>query len=134
MAFLDADEFRFYVDDFNSMEPEDVVNLIPNAQAWDWMTQNVPFFSCPDRAMEEMYYFRWWTFRKHLKQTPVGLIVTEFITPVKHAGSYNSISCALGHHLMEGRWIRDQKILDEYTRFWFRADNGKPEPKFHKYS
>jgi len=134
MATLQSDQFRAYVDHFNTMEPEDVVNLIPNAQAWDWISENVPLFSCPDRAIEEMYYFRWWTFRKHIKQTPAGMIVTEFITPVKHAGSHNSISCALGHHLMEGRWIRDQKILDEYTRFWFRAENGKPEPKFHKYS
>ena len=40
----------------------------------------------------------------------------------------------LGHHLAEGRWLREQKFLDEYTRFWFRADNGKPEARFHRYS
>jgi hypothetical protein len=89
---------------------------------------------CPNQDIEQTYYFRWWTFRKHIKRTPAGTIVTEFLTPVSHAGSYNSISCAAGHHLMEGRWIRDQKILDEYTRFWFRADNGSPEPRFHRYS
>ena len=56
------------------------------------MAENIPLFTCPDTAMEEMYYYRWWTFRKHIKQTPAGRIITEFITPVRHAGSYNSIS------------------------------------------
>jgi Mannosylglycerate hydrolase MGH1-like glycoside hydrolase domain/Glycosyl hydrolase family 65, C-terminal domain len=131
---LRADDFKHYVDHFNATDNEDVVNLVPNAQSWAWMSSNVPLFSCPDRPMEEMYYYRWWTFRKHIKQTPAGMILTEFITPVRHAGSHNSISCALGHHLAEGRWLRDQKLLDEYTRFWFRGADGKPEPKFHKYS
>ena len=109
MRILDIASFKPYVDHFNSMEPEGVVNMIPNAAAWEWMAANVPFFSCPDRAFEEIYYFRWWSFRKHIKETPAGRIITEFIEPVRHAGMFNSISCALGHHLMEGRWIRDHK-------------------------
>ena len=131
---LNPDHFRHHVDYFNAMEPEGVVNLIPNAQAWDWMVENVPLFACPDPVLERAYYFRWWTYRKHIKQTPVGRIVTEFIEPVRHAGAFNSISCAFGHHLAEGRWLRDQCFLDEYTRFWFRMHNGRPELKFHKYS
>ena len=134
MQLLRPEDFRHYVDRFNAMEPEDVVNLIPNAQSWDWIMHNAPLFTCPDKSLEEIYYFRWWTFRKHIKQTPAGTIVTEFITPVRHAGSYNSISCALGHHLAEGRWLRDQRFLDEYVRFWFHSNNGGPEPKFHNYS
>jgi hypothetical protein len=132
---LNADEFKHYVDAFNADDQEDIVNLIPNAGAWEWMTQNVPLFTCSDKDIERIYYYRWWTFRKHIKQTPAGIIVTEFIEPVRHAGTYNSISCALGHHLAEGRWIRDTRILDEYTRFWFRGgENGGPEYRFHRYS
>jgi len=81
-----------------------------------------------------MYYYRWWTYRKHVVQTPVGRILTEFITQVKHAGLFNSVSCALGHHIAEGRWLADQGILDEYVHFWFHANNGRPEAKFHNYS
>jgi hypothetical protein len=132
---LQPDDFKYYIDEFNSLEPvEDVVNVIPNAQSWDWLHQNAPLFTCPDRTIEKIYYYRWWTFRKHIKQTPAGLILTEFITPVSHAGAYNSISCAFGHHLAEGRWLRDQRVLDEYTRFWFRGNEGQPQPKFHFYS
>src|SRR5438067_12789884 len=98
------------------------------------MKRNVPLFECPDPALEEIYYYRWWTYRKHIVQTPTGRVLTEFITPVKHAGAYNTVSCALGHHLAEGRWLRDQSFLDEYVRFWFRGNEGKPQSHFHKYS
>lgn len=127
-------DYAHYVERFNTMEPEGVVNLIPNAAAADWMWRNIPLFDCPDEAMREIYYFRWWCYRKHIKQTPVGRIVTEFIIPVRHAASHNAISCATSMHLAEGRWLAEQEFLDEYTRFWFRADNGRPEPHFHKYS
>ena len=135
-SVLDRARFKHYVDHFNALEEvEDVVNLIPNAQSWDWMLDNVPFFDCPDARIEEIYYYRWWTFRKHIKETPAGVIITEFIVPVRHAGSYNSISCALGLHVAEARWLRDRRYLDEYVRFWFRGGpDGKPEPKFHHYS
>ncbi len=137
MPLLDPEQFRHHVDRFNATEPgsaEDIINLIPNAQSWDWMRQNIPLFSCPDAQMEEIYFFRWWCFRKHIVKTPVGMILTEFITPVRHAGAYNSISCALGHHIAEGRWLVDQTILDQYINFWFHSNNGKPEAKFHNYS
>src|SRR2546430_811781 len=134
MQLLNPDNFKHHIDRFNTMEPEGVANLIPNAQSWDWIKSYVPFFSCPDAGLEEVYYFRWWSYRKHIKETPAGRIVTEFIEPVRHAGTFNSISCALGHHLAEGRWLRDQTFLDEYTRFWFRSNEGKPEYRFHRYS
>ena len=134
-ARLNPADFKHYIDAFNADDNEDIVNLIPNSAAWGWMTQQVPLFACSDKDIERIYYYRWWTFRKHIKQTPAGVIVTEFIEPVRHAGTYNSISCALGHHLAEGRWIRDRRILDEYTRFWFRGgENGAPEYRFHRYS
>jgi hypothetical protein len=134
MPLLQADNFKHHIDFFNAMEPEDVVNLIPNSQSWEWLKGNIPPFTCPDAEMERIYYYRWWTFRKHIKQTPAGIIITEFITPVRHAGTYNSISCALGHHIAEGRWLRDQSYLEQYIRFWFRSNDGKPEGKFHNYS
>jgi hypothetical protein len=132
---LNAEDYKPYVDRFNATDHEDVVNLVPNAAAWDWVRANAPLFTCPDRTIEEIYYYRWWTYRKHLKATPAGTIVTEFITPVRHAGSHNSISCALGHHLAEGRWLREQRFIDEYATFWFHGgEDGGPERKFHNYS
>jgi hypothetical protein len=126
--------FSPYVEQFNTMEDENVTNFVSNAQSWDWLQQNIPFFECPDRAVEEMYYFRWWSFRKHIVQTTNGFVITEFLTPVRHAGVFNTISCAAGFHLAEGRWLRDPKYLDDYTSFWLRGNGGKPQPHFHKFS
>jgi hypothetical protein len=134
LAVLKAGDFAHYIEKFNAMEDENVTNTIPNAQSWDWLQKEIPFFACPDQEVEEMYYFRWWSFRKHLVETKKGWVITEFLTPVGHAGEFNTISCAAGFHLAEGRWLRDQKYLDDYTRFWFRGNNGQPPPLSHRFS
>ncbi|TDS10320.1 MGH1-like glycoside hydrolase domain-containing protein [Sphingobacterium paludis] len=124
-----------YVAQFNQDDNEAVVNLIPNKESAAWMSANIPLLDCPDSAIEQIYYFRWWSFRKHIKSTPEGTIVTEFIEPVKHAGKYNSISCALGHHVYEGRWLRETDFLKEYIDFWFyHADKDQNRPRFHQFS
>ena len=126
--------FSAHIDRFNGMEDENVTNFISNAQSWDWLRSNVPFFECPDKEVEEIYYFRWWSFRKHLVQTPDGFVFTEFLVPMRHAGAFNTISCAAGHHLMEGRWLRNARYANEYILFWLRGDAGKPQPHFHRFS
>jgi len=119
---------------FNSMEDETATNFVSNARAFTWLRRNIPLFECPDKELEEIYYFRWWSFRKHIVQTTNGFVITEFLNPVKYAGPFNTISCAAGFHLADGRWLRDRRYLDDYTRFWLRGDNGKPQPHFHRYS
>ena len=132
---LDPRDYAHHVGRFNANDSEDVVNLISNANAWQWIVGQAPLFECPAGVLEEVYYFRWWTYRKHLRQTPDGLVLTEFILPVSHAGPHNTISCALGHQIAEGRWLQDQRFLDEYVRFWFRSgDDGGRALHFHKFS
>ena len=135
LRVLRAEDFRRYVEFFNHMAPEDVATAIPNAQAWDWLKENVPFFTCPDRDVERTYFYRWWAFRKHITRTPKGFIMTEFLRPVKHATDFNAISCALGHHLAEGRWLRDRKYFDQYLQFWLRSgEGGGLQRHLHQYS
>ena len=121
---LDPGAFRHYIEDFNRTFPEEVVNYIPDSRAWEFLRANIPFFTCPDRDFEQLYYYRWWAFRKHIKQTPAGFLITEFLKPVKHAGEYNSLSCALGHHIAEGRWLRDPQFVDGDIHFWLRTGEG----------
>lgn len=123
-----------YVARFNAMENEDITNFVPNAASGKWLQQNIPVFECPDKEVEEMYYFRWWAFRKHLVKTPEGFVFTEFLTPVKHAGVYNTISCATAFHIAEARWLCDSGYAEDYIRFWLRGNGGSPQPHFHKYS
>lgn len=131
---LDPERFGQTIEAFNRADTGEVANSISDAESRQWMQENIPFFECPDTSFEKTYYFRWWTYRKHIKETPQGFVLTEFLTHVNHAGAYNTISCALGHHLMEGRWLRNQRYLDEYIRFWFRGNNGGPQPHFHQFS
>jgi hypothetical protein len=124
-----------YVKYFNSIDSEAVKNYVPNAMASDWLLANIPLFESPDTVLEQNYYYRWWSFRKHLVKSPEGFIFTEFIEPVKHAGKYNSISCALGHHLYEGRWLKDNSYLQDYIKFWlYHADVGQSKQRFHQFS
>jgi len=121
---LKADNFRHYVDAFNHDDNELYVQHIPNAEAWEFLKNNVPLLDCPDKEIEQVYYFRWWTFRKAIRQTPDGFIITEFLPNVGWAGKHNSINCAAGHHFREGRWLNDPKYLDDYSLFWFRRGGG----------
>src|SRR5579862_1729797 len=126
LSVLKPDSFAHYVDHFNSMEDENVTNFVSNADSWAWLKKEIPLFECPDPEVEEMYYFRWWSFRKHLEQTTNGFVFTEFLTRPA------PISSALGHHLMEGRWLHDQNYLDDYVRYWFHDDASRQQ--LHKYS
>ena len=131
---LTPSSLRAAVHYFNSIDTETVKNYITNDQAADWLAANVPLFECPDSLLQEIYYYRWWTFRKHLKQTPDGFVFTEFITPVNHAGKYNTVSSALGHHINEGRWLRDPKYIDQYINFWLNVDSKTPKPHLRAFS
>jgi hypothetical protein len=124
---LSPSAYQKGIDEFNRGDVELITNTVPNARAWEWMKENIPWFDCSDKEIQEIYYFRWWTFRKHLKLTPAGYIVTEFLPPVPWAGKFNSISCAAGHHIDEGRWLHDRRYLDDYIRFWF-SRRRKPAP------
>lgn len=111
------------------MEPETVVNVVPNAESWDWLVANIPLFSCPDKEVEEIYFFRWWSMRKHLIKTPGGFAFTEFLM------RDDPISSAVGHHVREGRWLRDPQFIDDYTRYWLHGGpDGTIHPRLHSYS
>jgi len=123
---LKTESFRHYVDGFNKDDNELYKGYFPNATSWDFLKNNIPLLDCPDDEIQRTYYFRWWTYRKHIKQTPVGFIVDEFMPDVAWAGKYNSINCAAAHHIYEGRWLADQKYLDDYAAFWF-GQGGEPQ-------
>ena len=133
-SVLSYDDFAHYADRFNRMENENIVTTIPNAEASGWMRRNVPLFDCPDEQMREMYYYRWWTLRKHIKRTPVGYGMTEFLVQRSYADRYNLIACAIGHHIMESRWLRDSTYLHQILRTWYFGNDGQAMAKMNKFS
>jgi hypothetical protein len=121
---LTADSLKKHVDQFNA-DDEELYSNIPNAKAFEFLAPNIPLLDCPDKDIERAYYFRWWTYRKHVKKTPAGFVITEFLPDVPWSAKYNTISCPAGHHFYEGRWLRDGKYMDDYAVFWFRK-GGSP--------
>ena len=107
---LRADSFKHYMAVFNTGIRQLYPQAIPNAEAWSFLAGNVPLFECPDPDLERTYYFRWWTYRKHIRATPTGFVITEFLPPVPWAGKYNTIDCAAGHHLYKGVGCMIQSI------------------------
>ena len=126
------DILQRYVEGFNENDEESVKNLVDNAHALAFLREEIPLFECPDPDIERTYYFRWWTYRKHLKKTEDGYVVTEFLPPVPWAGLHNTINAATGHHLYEGRWLKHaDRYLSEYARFFL---DHPGERAAHRYS
>jgi len=133
-AVLRYGDFAHHADYFNRMEDENIVQAIPNSESSEWMEKNIPLFECPDPDMEQMYYYRWWTLRKHIKETPEGYGMTEFLVQRSYADKYNLISCALGHHITESRWLRDPRYLEGILRTWYHGNEGGPMKRMMNFS
>ena len=63
-----------------------------------------------------------------------GYAFTEFLVPRSYADKYNLISCALGHHTYESRWLRDPQYLQDNLKVWFRGNNGGQMAYLRKFS
>ncbi len=117
-------DFKKYVEEFNANDEECYKNAIDNAHVLDWMNEEIPLFECPDKMLEKTYYFRWWTFRKHIKSTADGYMISEFLPDVPWGGKHNAIVAAVGHHLSEGRWLKNAEMyLKDYINFFFSHDD-----------
>lgn len=120
MDFIDK-----YVEEFNRTDEEQKINAISNAEAAEWLKKEVPKFECPDKELEKIYYFRWWTYRKHLKKTDRGYAVSEFLLDVPWGSAYNIINAASGHHVSEGKWLKDAKVyMEDYIGLLLDKDRG----------
>lgn len=119
-----------YVDEFNANDDELYINEVPNANAYEWLSERIPLFECSDKQLEKTYYFRWWTYRKHIKKTPDGYVITEFLPDVPWSGKYNVINAPAAHHFLEGRWLRGSKeIFVDYFRHYLNNPSDS-----HRYS
>ena len=86
------------------------------------MQVTFPLFSSSNEEINKTYEYRCESYNKHVKETPDGYVVTEFAKPVPWAGKYNTIRCAAMHHVREGRWLHESKVISDYLRFWCRED------------
>ena len=123
MRLLKQESFHHYFRGFRIQEQEFLKDR--PVDSWSWQEKNIPWLDVPDKSLEEIYYFRWYSFQKHIRKTEAGNVITEFLDDVSWAGKYNTISGAAEHHLREARWLRDQTYANDYARFWLSPD-GEP--------
>lgn len=133
-AILKVDDYKHYATYFNEMEDENTKKVIPNDSSWTWMKANIPLFSCPQKNVEEIYYYRWWSVRKHISETPQGFGITEFLVERSYADKYNLISCALGHHINEFRWLHNPEYIEQNVHLWYRGNEGGRMKKLRTFS
>lgn len=129
-GILRTDIIKTYVDAFNATDEELYKQEFPNAKAFEFLAENIPLFECPDKNVERTYYFRWWTYRKHIKKTSEGYIITEFLPDVSWAGPKNAIPCAGLHQFREGRWMKNPVYLQDYANFWVYNAGYNANPKW----
>jgi len=88
-----------------------------------WYLDNIPFFECSDKKIEEVYYYRWKLYKSHIRD--VGrdwYVITEFIDHVDwDRDGYCSINAAAGHHIYEGRWLKNQCYMDGYIKYLYQG-------------
>eukprot|EP00729_Bicosta_minor_P027810 gene27811-6490_t len=84
-----------------------------------WGENNIPLLDFPDININATYYFRWRLFKEHLVDYHGKYVVTEFWPGYRHdvKGNPGTISCAEGHHVAEGMWLRDSTIVDDMLMF-----------------
>jgi F5/8 type C domain/Amylo-alpha-1,6-glucosidase len=92
-----------------------------------WFENNIPFFDCSDPQITQIYYYRWQLYKSHLKDLgPRGYIVTEFLDDVSWAlKPYQSLNDATAFHINEGRWLKDNRYLDDYINFMYSGGNDR---------
>jgi hypothetical protein len=107
-----------------------------NVSTFQWATANLPLFEVSDVDMQAAYYFRAKAYKAHLMRTEwadIQHVVSEQCTGFGDGsatspdgytcwgGAYGTINAAAGHHIMEGRWLRDPRFMDGLIRFWIGA-------------
>ena len=122
---VSTDSLQKYVEQFNAADTEEGLNAIHNPEAFAFLVKNIPLLECPDPEIERTYYYRWWTYRMHIRKTEDGHVVTEFYPNVSWAKKHNTINCPVGHQIYEGRWLHDPVYINEYIQFYF-GGNGMP--------
>ena len=87
-----------------------------------WYLNNIPFFECSDKEMEQVYYYRWKLYKAHIRNTgPDKYIITEFINHVPwDRDPYCTINAASMHHIYEGRWLTDACYMNGYINYLCR--------------
>lgn len=118
---LKAQNYHAYVQQF-ARDEQEATGKAP-ADAWPWMQAEIPLFASSDKQFEEIYYFRWYAWQKHLVKSRHGFLITEWLPKPQEAdGNFGVLNDAAPFHLGEARWLQTPAIAEDYARFWIAPD------------
>ena len=89
---------------------------------WKWYKENMTFLETPDKEIDKTCYYRWELTTIHLiyGSPKDGYASTEFIDRPWWSGSFETISCPIGHQIYDFRWFRNPKYVKDYSEYWFK--------------
>jgi hypothetical protein len=104
--------------------------LLEGLEDKNWFEKNIPLLDVPDKEIREVYYYRWQTYKEHLVYTGAqyGYMASEFLSPVSYGAPYGGIVAAAGHHITEGRWLRDTRYGQDIADYWLSGPGQFPKP------
>ncbi len=119
-TLLKPADYHRYILKFDAQELAATHQAAPDE--WPWLEENIPLFDCSNKEFEEMYYFRWFAWEKHVVHTPDhGYLITEWLhRPDLPNGGV--LPDAAPFHLGEARWLRNPEIAEDYARYWISPD------------
>lgn len=105
--------------------------LLSGVEDANWFEQNVPFLEVPNQQIQQVYYYRLQTYKEHLTYTGAqyGYLSSEFLKPVSYGAPYGGINAAAGHHIIEGRWLRDQTYVRDIVNYWLVGPGQFSKPQ-----
>ncbi|TQV93058.1 hypothetical protein V2A60_003630 [Cordyceps javanica] len=104
--------------------------LLSGVENPDWYEQNIPLIDIPSPQIQDVYYYRWQTYKEHLAYTGAqhGYLATEFLHPASYGAPFGGIVAAAGHHIVEGRWVRDLGYGRDLVNYWLAGPGQLPKP------
>ncbi|KAJ2970389.1 hypothetical protein NQ176_g8211 [Zarea fungicola] len=104
--------------------------LLASVENSAWFEKNIPFVEVPSTRIQDVYYYRWGTYKEHLAYTGAqhGYLATEFLHPAGYGAPYGGIVAAAGHHIMEGRWLRNLRYGHDVVNYWLAGPGQLPKP------
>ena len=107
---------------------------VVNQSSFEWAVENLPLFESSDADLDDTYYYRAKSYKSHMMRTDwvdIKHVSSEFGPSVPWGGVYGTINAAAGHHITEGRWIRDRDYTAGLVRFWIGSQNqaGESSPR-----
>jgi len=87
-----------------------------------WYIDNIPFFECSDKQIEQVYYYRWKMYKAHIRNVGQDkYVITEFINHVPwDREPWCTINAASMHHIYEGRWLKNDRYMNGYINYLFQ--------------